>query len=324
MKQRKLLFWICALLVLTGCAKKETEPTKPLTNEKPVAAATETVAETEPAIRTVILRQADGGEGTVYDLLLMDPNAHFEDPEAEINAVGADALAAWLFSREAADAADVYASDSGNDLLRWAAEEQPWSYIPRATERTEEIRFLVSAAVRESEYLQGILPAFEEAYGYHVELIAGKDDPAEDARQGKADLVLLEGQTELSGESLRPFPGTDTGRRTLLMSPYVLCGPYSDPAGTGDTQSLQEAFAAVEKAQALFVSCAQEPALCSFENTLWPKDADFDGSRYFSADVRMGPGVIIAEEMDGYVLCDQLTFFIFEKAMEHVLNNSES
>lgn len=305
---KKLLLLLLAVCLLTGCGREESVP-----ETKPAApAVTEAPPQTTEAahpIDTVILAKSKT-LSVSYVLTAVNPYGEYGQ-DVSINAQGAEALAKWLLGQTALDQAATF-----RDGLFLAAEDAPVysGWIAKASEATKTIRLMTTVDVDEVGLLEEILPAFEEEYGYEVEIIAVEErEMYLTAALGEADLVLApaprEGDVFGSSDSFRKLPGFQEIHIPLLRCPYVLCGPSEDPAGAAKAADLSAALKAIADARCCFISRGDGSEAHQAELALWGKTPE--GDWYFSADTQMGPCLTIAEEMGGYVLCDGLTYEIF-------------
>ena len=97
----------------------------------------------------------------------------------------------------------------------------------------------------------------------------------------------------------------------LCLVPYVLCGPESDPAGAAQAKTMEAALAAIEQAECYFISRGGDSDVHQAELAIWEDKPQ--GDWYFEAGTDMGPCLVIAEEMAGYLLSDRLTYEIFAR-----------
>ena len=316
---KKLLLFLFTVCLLAGCgAQVDTPETKPA---QPVP--TEAAAVTEPSRSPDMVALVVSDRLSVaYTLTAPDPNGDYGE-DISINAQGGEALAKWLLGQSALDGLTAYQEG----LFLPAEEDSVYSgWIAKATDHTRAIRLMTTVNVAEVGLLEAILPAFEEEFGYEVEILAEKEEEIYlCAALGEADLVLApaprEGDIFAEHANFRTLPGFKQRHIPLLRCPYVLCGPAEDPAGVksiGDAADavvsvselkLRAALKAIAETGCYFISRGDGSEAHWAERKLWPEAPE--GDWYFAADTEMGPCLTIAEEMGGYVLSDALTFEIF-------------
>lgn len=321
MKQKSFIIGIVLLLLtLTGCGSmfgmssmgansgtsvekgslsRETEPAMPFEMTIP-----------EEPVNTVILKTSEDLRRE-YSLTVLNPYAKYLGENVTINSQGAEALVRWLCTQDARDAV----AEFQEGLFQPSSSTPVYSgWISPAQESTKHVRLMADRELVEIGFLDEILPSFEEAYGYQVELIS---KPGEElyisAPMGEADVILGirpgEGDIFVASDYFRQIPGFTEMHVTFCGSAYVLCGPAEDPAGVSRCANLTAALSAVQRAECYFISRGDYSDVHMAERELWEQAPE--GSWYFPADTGMGPCLIIAEEMGGYVLSDRLTYALF-------------
>ena len=288
-----------------------------------------------PVVDTCILMEADDAMINTYTLVAVSPNAPFVDADGNpvkdvhINDVGAAALINWLLSAEGQQlAADYGVADYGEHLF-YLLDGRPVSTaeIPAATEATKVIRLSTTTSVNDSGLLGYLLPVFEKKYGYTVEVYtAGTGKAIANAKMGNADLILVHSKKQEDAFVKDGFaytlPGMSAKRMTYMYNFFVLCGPSADPAGVKSAADVKAAFKAIADGKYKFISRGDGSGTHTKELSLWPEElgitaeaSSFAGYTdwYVSANAGMGACLVMAEEMDGYILTDKATFLTFVK-----------
>lgn len=147
--------------------------------------------EPESNVKIDILLEQDDSMKNTYSLLAVDPAAPFADADGnpvsdvKINTVGADALINWLLSKETMELAANYGNDTYGECLFYALDGAPVSEaaIPQAEDETTTIRVSTTTSVNDSGLLGYLLPKFEEAYGYGVEVFSMRHRQGDSKRQ---------------------------------------------------------------------------------------------------------------------------------------------
>ena len=306
---------------LAGCA-----PQNAAVNESPSAAPAE-------GVDLTILYEADEDMINNYSLLAVNPDAPFADADGNpvfdvyINTEGAAALINWMLSEVGKAAIADYGYADYGEYLFYLTEDGPTSAadIPQATEETKVIRMSTTTSVNDSGLLGYLLPLFEEAYGYTVEVTsAGTGKAIASAQNGNADLLLVHSKSQeedfVDGGYSYVLPGFDSERLTFMYNYFVLCGPSADPAGVKDAATVKDAFAAIADGKYPFVSRGDQSGTHTKEISLWPEDlgittdaASVEGYAdwYTCSNAGMGVCLTMAEETGSYILSDKATFLTF-------------
>ena len=328
---KKLISLLLVLVMVCGliaCGATPT-PTEPQATEGNTEAATEAGL----VVNTTILMEADDNMLNTYSALAVNPDAPFVDADGNavsdvyVNTVGADALIKWLLSQEALDMAGAYGVAEYGEHLFYVLENAPVyaGEIPAATEETKTIRLSTTTSVKDSGLLGYLLPAFEAAYGYTVEVqSAGTGKAIAAAKAGNADLILVHSKKQeeafVTDGFARVVDGFEAERVSFIYNYFVLCGPTADPAGAADAASVLDAFAAIAAGEHAFISRGDGSGTHTKELALWPADLAITAEAesfapytawYVSANTGMGACLVMAEEMEAYILTDKATFLTF-------------
>ena len=341
-KMKKILALLLAMsmtvAMLAGCGAKEEAPVEAPAVEEEAAVEEAPVVEEAPAeeavvVDTGILKEADEKMLNTYSMIAVNPEAPFEDADGNavadvaVNTAGADALIQWLLTEEALGLAAEYGKEEYNDTLFYVLEDvvKYEGEIAAATEETKTIRLSTTTSVNDAGLLAAILPVFEEAYGYTVEIqSAGTGKAIAAAKNGNADLILVHSKSQeeafVEGGFGRVLEGFETERLSFLYNYFVLCGPSADPAGVKDAASVLDAFKAIADGKHTFISRGDGSGTHTKELALWPEEMGITAEAesfadytewYVSANTGMGACLVMAEEMGAYILTDKATFLTF-------------
>jgi len=334
-----LLLVLVMMLGLVACGASKPAETEAPATESPVvteAPAIETEApETEAAlvVDTCILMEADNDMLNTYSVIAVNPEAPFVDADGNavadvaVNTAGADAFYQWLVSQEALDMAGAYGVEEYGSNLFYVKEDAPVyaGEIAAATEETKTIRLSTTTSVNDSGLLAKLIPEFEAKYGYTVEVYsAGTGKSINNAKMGNADLILVHSKSQeeafIAEGFARVVDGFEAERTSFIYNYYVLCGPSADPAGVAAAASVKDAFAAIAAGEYTFVSRGDASGTHTKELSLWPADLGIAKEAetfapytewYVSANTGMGACLVMAEEMEAYILTDKATFLTF-------------
>lgn len=334
---KKFVALVLAALMLLGmlaaCNNESGTTNPPETTVGPGTTPPETTAPPAPQVDTVILKEADDKMLNTYSVIAVNPNAPFVDADGNavsdvaINTAGADALIHWLLSQEALDAAGEFGVKEYGEHLFYVLENAPvyTGDIAAATEETKTIRLSTTTSVKDSGLLAHLLPIFEQKYGYTVEVAsAGTGKAIAAAKMGNADLILVHSKSQeeafVTDGFGRVVEGFEAERVSFIYNYFVLCGPSADPAGVKNAASVLDAFASIASGKHTFISRGDASGTHTKELSLWPAELGITKEAesfkdytewYISANTGMGACLVMAEEMEGYILTDKATFLTF-------------
>ena len=303
-----------------------------LTLSLPLAFTVTTQAEEAKEVNTKILYEADDSMINNYSLLAVNPEAPFVDADGNavedvaLNNAGAEALINWMLSADAeALAADYGVAEYGEHLF-YLKDGAPVSEaeIPEATEETKTIRLSTTTSVNDSGLLAYLLPNFEEAYGYTVEVFsAGTGKAIANAKSGNADLIFVHSKSQEEAFVADGFSyvmeGMEAERLTFMYNYFVLCGPSEDPAKAAEAPSVMDAFKAIADGEFAFVSRGDNSGTHTKEVSLWPEELAITTEAesienyawYTYSNAGMGTCLTMAEETGAYILSDKATYLTF-------------
>jgi tungstate transport system substrate-binding protein len=168
----------------------------------------------------------------------------------------------------------------------------------------------------QSGLLASLLPAFEQASGYRVEVYGGSDAYAR-AEQGKADLVIshygkspVEGFVT-SGKGLWPRP--------VFSNQSVLVGPKDDPAKVRGMTDPFEAMKKIVASGAPFVVTANPGARYLAELLLAGAGNPPRGAWYVETDQAKGRAMQFADQKGAYTLWGSFPFERFRSKHDTAL-----
>ena len=333
-----LLAMSMTVAMLAGCGAKEEAPAEAPAVEESVEAeapAEEVTEEAAPevVVDTVILKEADEKMLNTYSMIAVNPEAPFVDADGNavadvaVNTAGADALIQWMLTEEALGLAAEYGKAEYNDTLFYVLDDvvKYEGEIAAATEETATIRLSTTTSVNDSGLLAALLPVFEDAYGYTVEVqSAGTGKAIAAAKNGNADLILVHSKSQeeafVEGGFGRVLEGFEAERLSFMYYFFVLCGPSADPAGVAAAESVLDGFKAIADGKYTFISRGDASGTHTKELSLWPEELGITAEAesfadytewYVSANTGMGACLVMAEEMVGYILTDKATFLTF-------------
>ena len=333
-----LLLVLVMMLGLVACGTSAPAATEapavdaPEVTEAPVDVTEAPETEAALVVDTKILKEADDKMLNTYSAIAVNADAPFVDADGNevadvyVNTAGADALVQWLLSEEALKMAGEYGVAEYGEYLFYVKDDAPvyTGEIAAATEETKTIRLSTTTSVKDSGLLGYLLPAFEAAYGYTVEVqSAGTGKAIAAAKAGNADLILVHSKSQeeafVADGFGRVVNGFEAERVSFIYNYFVLCGPSADPAGVEATDSVLDAFAAIAAGEHTFISRGDGSGTHTKELSLWAEDLGItkeaesvkDYAWYQFANAGMGACLVMAEEMEAYILTDKATFLTF-------------
>jgi tungstate transport system substrate-binding protein len=178
-----------------------------------------------------------------------------------------------------------------------------WSQAPSVVR----LRIATTTSTEQSGLLGAILPVFEKETGYRTEVVAvGTGASLKIGEKGDCDVVIVHARAL---EDAFMAAGFGADRRDLMYNDFVILGPASDPAGVAKTKTAFDAFSAIAKAQASFISRGDKSGTDVKEKDIWkavgiaPK-----GAWYKEAGQGMSQCIMMADQMGGYTLSDRATW----------------
>ena len=189
------------------------------------------------------------------------------------------------------------------------------SLVSTGAARGEE-RFITVASTtstQNSGLFEAILPAFQEASGIAVRVVAMGTGQAI-TLAGNCDADVLFVHHKPSEESF-VAEGKGLRRHDVMYNDFVIVGPAADPAGIAGSADAAAALAKIAATQAPFASRGDDSGTHKKELDLW-KAAGLDpeaaeGSWYRATGSGMGATLNIASAMGAYALTDRATWISF-------------
>jgi tungstate transport system substrate-binding protein len=178
-----------------------------------------------------------------------------------------------------------------------------------AAAQAETITMASTTSTEQSGLFSHLLPAFKQATGIDVKVVAvGTGQAIDIARRGDADVLFVHDQ---AAEEKFVAEGGAAKRWPVMYNDFVIVGPKSDPAGARG----KDVIAAMKKiaaSNAPFVSRGDKSGTNAAELRYW-KDAGVasKGSGYKECGCGMGPALNIASSTNAYSLTDRGTWLSF-------------
>lgn len=171
----------------------------------------------------------------------------------------------------------------------------------------ERLRLATTTSIQDSGLMPYLLSRFEKSHRFRVHVIAvGSGQALKLASSGDVDMVIVH-----DPESEQKFMAEGFGayRKTFMMNDFVLVGPPSDPAGIRNMKDASMALAKIWASRAPFISRGDASGTHQRERLLWKKAGlEPMGNWYLDIGQGMGAVLTVANEKNGYALCDRATY----------------
>lgn len=177
------------------------------------------------------------------------------------------------------------------------------------------LRLATTTSTDNSGLLKALLPSFEQAFGYKVQVIAvGTGKALRMGQDGDVDLMLVHAPS-----AEEKFMASDYGvhRRYVMYNDFFIVGPKNDPAGIHNTKDATAALAKIAKTSSIFVSRGDDSGTNKKEKELWKEvGINPQGNWYRAAGQAMGKVLLMADELQGYTLIDRGTWLAMQKMVD--------
>ena len=189
-----------------------------------------------------------------------------------------------------------------------------------------------TTSVSNTGLLDEIIPDFEEQYGMTVKIIpVGTGQAFEMGRRGDVDILLVHAPSQ---EKTFISQGYGIERYLICYNYFIIVGPPSDQAHLKNTTNATAAMQAIYTTQSRFISRGDSSGTHIKEQELWAA-AGFNYSAqidipendwYYSVSAGMGDTLIRANELNGYTLSDEGTFWAYSGnlSLQILLKNDSS
>ena len=174
----------------------------------------------------------------------------------------------------------------------------------------ESLRLATTTSVENSGLLAYLLPDFERECGCDVRaVVAGSGHALALARRGDTDVVLTHAP---AAEEQFAKDGYADIRREVMANNFIIVGPSEDAARAAEEKDIVAALKKIAAARVRFVSRGDDSGTHQKERTLWAfADVMPSDEYYIEAGAGMGRALLIADELEAYVLSDHGTYLAF-------------
>lgn len=168
------------------------------------------------------------------------------------------------------------------------------------------LRLASTTSTRDSGLLDILLPVFEQANDCRVDLIAvGTGAALKLGESGDVDAVLVHAR---SAEDAFMKAGHGVRHEPVMHNFFMIGGPADDPAGAKGADPVT-ALSRIAGGRHRFVSRGDDSGTHQHELSLWQKLGNRpEWTDFMESGQGMGPTLVMADEMNAYVLTDEGTW----------------
>ena len=183
------------------------------------------------------------------------------------------------------------------------------------------VRLSTTTSVNDSGLLPELEKVFEAATGYQLEIIAnGTGAAIKLGETGDADVLLVHAK---ASEEAFVEAGFGVKRLPFMHNFFVIAGSAADPAKVAECKDAVSAFKAIAGNEAAFVSRGDDSGTHKAELKIWEQAGIKPaGDWYVSAGKGMGPSLLMADELEAYILTDKATYLATSTELKILLGES--
>lgn len=181
----------------------------------------------------------------------------------------------------------------------------------KAAESKGTLILATTTSTKDSGLLDEILPVFESATGYRVDVVSvGSGEAMKMGENGEADVLLVHSP---ASEKVFVEAGhaDEDGRKDVMYNDFILIGPKDDPAGiyAEAPNDAVKAFQMLSETESAFISRSDDSGTHKKELSIWEKcGIEPAGDWYVEAGAGMGAVLEMANETLAYTLSDRATW----------------
>ncbi len=178
------------------------------------------------------------------------------------------------------------------------------------------MRLATTTSLRDSGLLDTLLPKFEQKFHCRVDVVAvGTGAAIKLGEAGDADVLLVHAR---DAEVAFMNAGHGSRHEEFMYNEFLILGPATDPARIRELSPL-DALKQIAVSRHPFVSRGDDSGTHQRERELWNKAGGLRSwADYLESGQGMGPTLMMADELQGYVLTDQGTYLNFRQKVDLV------
>lgn len=192
------------------------------------------------------------------------------------------------------------AADNGTSVASSSATSKPGG---------EELILATTTSTENSGLLEVLVPLYEKATGDSVKVIAvGSGAAMQMGERGDADVLLVHSP---AAEQAFMSAGNGESRKRVMYNDFIIVGTADDRAAIKGGRDAAAAMAAIERAEASFVSRGDDSGTHAREKELWAAaqlEVPAGQSWYAETGQGMEATLTITGERGGYTLTDRATW----------------
>lgn len=177
----------------------------------------------------------------------------------------------------------------------------------QSTLMVKDMILATTTSTQDSGLLDVLVPAFQDATGYVVKVVAvGSGEALKMGEQGNADVLLVHSP---AAEKTFMDNGFGSQRSLVMHNDFIIVGPEADPARIKGSATAVEAFNKIAAAQSPFITRGDDSGTNKMELSLWKSTGlTPQGDWYQESGQGMGATLKIASEKAAYTLTDRATY----------------
>jgi tungstate transport system substrate-binding protein len=178
--------------------------------------------------------------------------------------------------------------------------------IDESSQQDSVLKVASTTSIRDSGLLDILLREFQKEHNCRVDLVAvGTGAALKLGEAGDVDAVLVHARAV---EQAFMEAGHGTRHEPIMHNFFIIAGPSKDPAGAKGTDAVS-ALQKIAGGKHRFVSRGDNSGTHEREQTLWQKVGGRpEWDDFIESGQGMGPTLIMADEMNAYVLTDEGTW----------------
>jgi len=197
--------------------------------------------------------------------------------------------------------------------LQWLA-LAAWLWLGQGAQAQSSLVMASTTSTEQSGLFSHLLPAFKQASGVDIKVVAlGTGQALDMGRRGDADVLFVHDQ---AAEEKFVADGFGVKRFPVMYNDFVLVGPANDPAKTRG-KDIVAALQKLASANANFISRGDKSGTHAAELRYWKlANLEAKGSGYKECGCGMGPALNMGASMGAYVLTDRGTWLSFKNRQD--------
>ncbi|MFP6764965.1 MAG: substrate-binding domain-containing protein [Planctomycetaceae bacterium] len=186
----------------------------------------------------------------------------------------------------------------------------------QASSGSSVLRLASTTSTRDSGLLDLLLPIFEQAHDCRVDLLAmGTGAALKTGQTGDVDVLLVHAR---AAEETFMTAGHGIRHEPVMHNSFLIVGPAGDPANVSESDVIA-ALQAISTGGHRYLSRGDDSGTHQREQSLWERAGGRpDWNRYLESGQGMGPTLVMADELQAYVLVDHGTWLKQAEKLELV------